>query len=247
MGLDQAEVAVVPDLGHRLADDDLELPVLVMPTAKIGTVKADDDRPLRHGQLLPVGGVALKEAGPFIAEFGLLSSSNLVQVVADGRRIGPGIDRQHILQQAGGQAVGHQRGPARLEVEQLRGGVLGKQRSERAEGLAAGGLAGAAVNAWADQGDGAERGAEQKAAAALEVPTTALAAPMPRQETRRLGRNQAYLRSGQHGLGLLKRQADLLELVIALVEAGDHVLAEHVFIIADDPDLDLNSHGLSQG
>jgi hypothetical protein len=55
---------------------------------------------------------------------------------------------------------------------------------------------------------------------------------MPRQETRRLGRNKAYLRTGQHGLRLIKRQADLLELVIALVEAGDHVIAEHCFIIA---------------
>ena len=105
------------------------------------------------------------------------------------------------------------------------------------------------MKARADQGDGAERGAEQKAAAsfALEVPTTPLAAPMPRQETRRLGRNQARLRTGQHGLRLIKRQADLLELVIALVEAGNHVLAEHGVIIADDPELDLNSHGLSEG
>ena len=54
-------------------------------------------------------------------------------------------------------------------------------------------------------------------------------------------------RTGQHGLGLVKRQADLLDLVIALVEAGDHVIAEHVFIIADDPDLDLNSHRHSEG
>src|SRR4051794_23706295 len=81
--------------------------------------------------------------------------------------------------------------------------MLGKQRRERAEGLAACGLAGAAVNAWTDQGDGAESGAEQKAAAsfALKVPTTLLAAPMSRQETRRLGCNEVYLRAGQYGLG----------------------------------------------
>src|SRR3954463_4432911 len=123
------------------------------------------------------------------------------------------------------QTIGHQRGPACLQVEQLRGGMLGKQPGQRAEGLAACGLAGAAVNPWADQGDGAESGAEQKAAAALEVPTTPLAAPVPCQETRRLGCNEVYLRTGQHGLRLVKRQADLLELVIALVEAGNHVLA----------------------
>ena len=105
------------------------------------------------------------------------------------------------------------------------------------------------MKARAEQGNGAERGAEQKAAAsfALEVPTAQLTAPMPCQETRRLGRNQARLRTGQHGLRLIKRQADLLELVIALVKAGNHVLAEHGVIIGDDPELDLNSHGLSQG
>src|SRR3954451_11485419 len=70
---------------------------------------------------------------------------------------------------------------------------------------------------------------------------------MPCQETRRLSRNEARLRAGQHGLGLLKRQADLLELVITLVKAGNHVLAEHGVIIADDPELDLNSHGISEG
>ena len=185
------------------------------------------------------------KAGLSIAEF--LSKCDLVQVVANSRCVGPGIDRQHVLQQAGCQVIGHQRGPAGLQVEQLRGDMLGKQPSQRAEGLAPCWLAGAAVKAWADQGNGAERSAEQKAAAsfALKVPTTLLAVSMPRQETRR--RNEAYLRTGQHGLGLVKRQADLLELVIALVEAGDHVIAEHVFIIADDPDLDLNSHGLSQG
>ena len=107
MGLNQAEVAVVPNLRHRLADDDLELLPFVVPVAQVGAVDADDDRPLRHGQLLAVGRVAFNfsEAGLFIAEFGLLSKRDLVQVVADGRGIGPGIDRQDVLQQAGCQAI----------------------------------------------------------------------------------------------------------------------------------------------
>jgi hypothetical protein len=58
--------------------------------------------------------------------------------------------------------------------------------------------------------------------------------------------NQARLGTSQHGLGLLKRHTDLFELVITLVKAGNHVLAEHGFIIGDDPELDLNSHGLSE-
>jgi len=100
MGLNQAEVAVVPNLGHRLADDDLELLPFVVPVAQVGAVDANDDRPLRYGQLLSVGGIALNfnETGPLIAEFGLLSKCYLVQVVADGRGVGPGIDWQDVLQ-----------------------------------------------------------------------------------------------------------------------------------------------------
>ncbi len=99
MSLNQAEVAVVPNLGHRLADDDLELLPFVMPVAQVGAVDADDDRPLRYGQLLAVGRVAFtfSEAGLSIAEFGLLSKRDLVQVVANGGGIGPDIDRQDVL------------------------------------------------------------------------------------------------------------------------------------------------------
>jgi hypothetical protein len=88
----------------------------------------------------------------------------------------------------------------------------------------------------------------KKAAAsfALKVPTAQLTAPMSRQKARRLRRNEPRLCAGQHAFRLIKRQADLLELVIALVKAGNHVLAEHCFIIADDPEMDLNSHGLSE-
>jgi hypothetical protein len=100
MSLNQAEVAVVPNLRHRLADDDLELLPFVVPVAQVGAVDADDDWPLRRGQLLAVGRVAFNfsEAGLSLAEFSLLSKCDLVQVVANSRGVGPGIDRQHVLQ-----------------------------------------------------------------------------------------------------------------------------------------------------
>ena len=41
---DQAEITVVAILGHRLADDDLEVPLLVMPVPEIAAVDPDDDR-----------------------------------------------------------------------------------------------------------------------------------------------------------------------------------------------------------
>jgi hypothetical protein len=74
-----------------------------VPVAEIGAVKADDDRPLRHGQLLSVGGTVLNKAGSFIPKVSLLSGRDLVQVVADGRRLG--IDWQHVLQEASCQAI----------------------------------------------------------------------------------------------------------------------------------------------
>src|ERR671910_2747968 len=58
MSLNQVAVAVVPNLGYRLADDDLELLPFVVPVAQVGAVDADDDRPLRRGQPLAGGGVA---------------------------------------------------------------------------------------------------------------------------------------------------------------------------------------------
>src|ERR687898_677855 len=93
MSLNQAEVAVVPNLGYRLADNDLELLPFVVPVAQVCAVDADNDRPRRHGQFLAIGGIALNEARLLIAEVGLLTARNLVQVVADGGGIGSDIDR----------------------------------------------------------------------------------------------------------------------------------------------------------
>ena len=53
-------------------------------------------------------GFLTKCARLLIAEVGLLTAGNLVQVVADGGGIGFDIDRQNVLQQAGCHAEGHQ-------------------------------------------------------------------------------------------------------------------------------------------
>ena len=44
LAADQAEVAVVAILGHRLADDDLELLLLVVPVPEVAAVDPDNDR-----------------------------------------------------------------------------------------------------------------------------------------------------------------------------------------------------------
>jgi hypothetical protein len=43
LAADQAEVAVIAILGHRLADDDLELLLLVMPVPEVAAVDPDND------------------------------------------------------------------------------------------------------------------------------------------------------------------------------------------------------------
>jgi hypothetical protein len=57
----------------------------------------------------------------FVAEIGVVTASDLVQVAADGRGVSGAADRQNILQQIRCHAVGHQRGPAGLQVKQFRG------------------------------------------------------------------------------------------------------------------------------
>src|SRR3954447_2809384 len=183
---DQAEVTVIATCGHGFADDDLEVVLFVVPVPDVAAVDADDDCRLR--ERLAIGGTALDGTRLLAAEVGFVAGGNLVQVTADGRRVNSAIDRQDVLQQAGGHAVGNQRGPARLEIEQLRGGMLGEEPGQRAEALGNTGLAEAAMKTWADQRDGAESSAELDPAPPLtQQPAAAeITAPMPVQKARRL-------------------------------------------------------------
>ena len=85
-----------------------------------------------------------------------MAGGDLVQVTADGRGVSGAADRQNVLQQIRGHAVGHQRGPAGLQIEQFRGDALGQEQVQRAEGPGRPRLAGAAVKARTGQRDGAE-------------------------------------------------------------------------------------------
>ena len=134
LAADQAEVAVVAILGHRLADHDLEVLLFVVPVPDVAAVDADDDRFLRDGRLAAAGRHPhARLAG---AEIGVLPGGDLVQMLADGLGVGRAGDRQDVLEQSGRHAEGHQGGPAALQVEQFRRGVLGEQLGQRAEGLA---------------------------------------------------------------------------------------------------------------
>ena len=96
-----------------------------------------------------------------------MASGDLVQVTADGRGVSGAADRQNILQQIRCHAVGHQRGPAGLQVKQFRGHALGQEQVQRAEGPGRPGLAAAAVKARTGQRDGTKGGAELDLARSL--------------------------------------------------------------------------------
>src|SRR4051794_469859 len=98
---------------------------------------------------------------------------DLVQVLADGLGVGRIGDRQDVPEQGGGHAEGEQGCPAALQIQQLRGGVLGEQLGQWAEGLAVQRVAPAAVKAWACERNMAERGAKDDRVLPLAAQTAA--------------------------------------------------------------------------
>src|SRR3954454_13507412 len=138
---------LVAILGHRLANDDLELLPLVMPVPEIAAVDPDNDRFPRDRRWLTNCGTVIPGARLAGAEVGVLPGGTLVQVLADSLRGGRGGDRQNVLEQGGGHAKGEQGCAAALQIQQLRRGVFGQQLSQWAEGLAVRWLAVTAVEA----------------------------------------------------------------------------------------------------
>jgi hypothetical protein len=65
------------------------------------------------------------------------------------------------------------------------------------------------------------------------------------RKTCRLG--GASLDAGQYRLGVSQRQADRLQSVSALVEVQDCVFADHIVVVTDDPELDLEAHACPKG
>ena len=243
----EAEVAVIAPRGHGLADDDLEVALFVVPVPDVAAVDADDDRFLR--ERLAIIRTAFKANWLLAAKISFMAGGNLVQVAANGAGVGGAADRQNLFQQLGSQAEGNQRGPFRFQIQQLRGGVLGEQLAQRAEGLAGRRLTAAAVKARTVQRDGAEGGTELDPTRSLaqQGATAAVTAPMSGQEARRLGGNHALLDGGQHGLGVAKRQPDRLHAVVALVEMQNLVRADHAVVVTNDPELDLDTHARPNG
>ena len=123
----QAEVARRPIFGHRAADDELEIALSVVPVADIAAVEGRHDAAFRDRQLLPLGRTAVDEAGPLLAQLGLGALGDTQDVLAHGGGVRTGRDRQHVGEQPGRGGVGHERRPAGLQIEPLRGDMAGDQ------------------------------------------------------------------------------------------------------------------------
>jgi hypothetical protein len=102
-----------------------------VPVPEVATVDPDNDRFPRHRRWLVSGGTVIPQARLAGAEVGVLPGGDLVQMLANG--LGGAGDRQDVLEQGGGHAEGDQGCPTALQIQQLRGGVLGEQLGQRTE------------------------------------------------------------------------------------------------------------------
>ena len=148
MGLDEGEAlgraerlvleGVAAEAGHRLASDHLEPGPGAVPHE--AAVHADVSRPVRGRHLVQVALTA--RPGP-ARPVRLLARGDGMQVPAHPFGRNRPIHRQHVAQHAGGQAVGDQGTPARLQVEQFRRGAPRQEVGKRAErGAVAGSMVG---------------------------------------------------------------------------------------------------------
>src|SRR3954453_16685755 len=62
LAADEAEVAVIAILGHRFADDDLELLLFIVPVPEVAAVDPDDDRFPWDRRWLASGGTVIHGA-----------------------------------------------------------------------------------------------------------------------------------------------------------------------------------------
>ena len=128
LAADEAEVAaVVAILGHRFADDDLEVPLLVVPVPEVAAIDPDNDCLRGIGDAWPAAGPSSTKPGCSLPRSASCRAATLCRWRRMVSALVGAADRQDVLQQGGGHAEGDQRGPAGLQIEQLRGDVLGEQ------------------------------------------------------------------------------------------------------------------------
>ena len=165
----------------------------------VAAVQADDQRQVRPGQRGPVGGAAGDEPRPLLAEL-------VLQALRGGPHLPPhrgGVQRpaqrEDLVEQVGGQPVGHQPGETGLQVGQLRGDPLPQDSGQRAERADAGPRrAGTGPPAGAVQTQHAEHRAHHDAPAVL-VTRQPLAVVAPETEAGATATSSSPVRRGLPG------------------------------------------------
>ena len=102
---DKAEAAGGALLGHRLADDHLEVRRPIGPAAHIAAVDADRHRRAGDRHRVPFGLAAGGEHRLLGAEFGLQALGHAQDIIPDRRGIHRHADRQHIGNQRCGDTI----------------------------------------------------------------------------------------------------------------------------------------------
>src|SRR6266702_6508797 len=104
---------------HTLADNDLEVMLLVPPMAHVAPVNAHCERAIRQRQELPRTGITLDKTRLFLTQLRFQSLGDLEGVVAHGFDVQAEIKWQEVLEGIQAHTIGHQRGPLGFHIEPM--------------------------------------------------------------------------------------------------------------------------------
>ena len=181
--------------------------------------------------------------GSLLAKRFLHARGDTPQVVAHRLRIERGPHGKDVPEQLHRDAERHERGPLRLQIQHLGRDVFGEQPRQRAEAAARCTLAATGLQSWTGHRYVTERRTELQRGSALapKAPAARVAVAMVSDERRGLGADHAILNTAQQFLGLGERQADLLQLVMGLVQHQNLLVSRTVVADIDSqPDFDLH-------
>jgi hypothetical protein len=164
-----------------LASNDLKPDWLALGT-HVAPIDAYRERAIGDRQATPLRRTAVDER-PLLLPQRLLQplrhGEDVLPNRAGGKRV---IDRQHLVQELGGNPIGHQGGPLRLQKQQLRCDRFWQQLCQGTERPGRIGLTGTLIERQALDGDGAEDCLDLRDV----IPLTALSVAAMRTDTLRL-------------------------------------------------------------
>ena len=105
--------------------------LLVQPMADIAPINAHGEDTLRRRQPFPIARVTFDKARSFLSQLGFHALRHLERVIAHRLDVQGAIKWQKVLEGIEAHPIGHQRGPLRFHIEELRGNRLGEQSCQR--------------------------------------------------------------------------------------------------------------------